>query len=80
MSFKFGRQSTDNQFGESELRKRFDRSPDSTGNLSDGAGDLSDGLSDDEDVPGCPLPSTPEDNELLEAEVGFQTLHLTYNY
>lgn len=33
------------------------------------AGDLSDGLSEDEDVLGCPLPSTPEDNELLEAEV-----------
>jgi hypothetical protein len=26
-------------------------------------------LSDEEDIPGCPLPSTPEDNELLEAEV-----------
>lgn len=49
------------------LRKRFprDQSPDD----SLEAGDLSDGLSDDEDVPGCPLPSTPEDNDLLEAEV-----------
>lgn len=48
------------------LRKRIrDHSPDD----SLEAGDLSDGLSDDEDVPGCPLPSTPEDNELLEAEV-----------
>jgi hypothetical protein len=48
------------------LRKRIrDPSPDD----SLEAGDLSDALSDDEDVPGCPLPSTPEDNELLEAEV-----------
>lgn len=52
------------------LRKRIrDTSPDD----SLEAGDLSDGLSDDEDVPGCPLPSTPEDNELLEAEVWFIT-------
>lgn len=54
---------------ESYLRKRIrDSSP-----LNDSEdfpeGDLSDGLSEDEDVPGCPLPSTPEDNELLEAEV-----------
>lgn len=48
------------------LRKRFrDQSPDD----SLEAGELSDALSEDEDVPGCPLPSTPEDNELLEAEV-----------
>lgn len=48
------------------LRKRIrDQSPDSL----DADGELSDGLSEDEDVPGCPLPSTPEDNELLEAEV-----------
>lgn len=49
------------------LRKRIrDPSPDD----ELGAGDFeSDALSDDEDVPGCPLPSTPEDNELLEAEV-----------
>lgn len=47
------------------LRKRIrDPSPDSLE-----AGDLSDGLSEDEDVLGCPLPSTPEDTELLEAEV-----------
>jgi hypothetical protein len=70
MSFKAARRSTDNDFGETELRRRFDRSPDS---LSDGAGDLSDGLSDDEDVLGCPLPSTPEDNDLLEAEVSFSS-------
>lgn len=64
--------SMDVQFNDSEepelyLRKRFprDHSPDD----SLEAGDLSDGLSEDEDVPGCPLPSTPEDNELLEAEV-----------
>lgn len=24
---------------------------------------------EEEDIPGCPLPSTPEDNDLLEAEV-----------
>lgn len=48
------------------LRKRI-RDPSPDDELE--AGDLSDALSDDEDVPGCPLPSTPEDNELLEAEV-----------
>lgn len=48
------------------LRKRFrDHSPDD----SLEAGELSDALSEDEDAPGCPLPSTPEDTELLEAEV-----------
>lgn len=31
--------------------------------------ELSDALSEEEDIPGCPLPSTPEDNQLLEAEV-----------
>lgn len=50
------------------LRKRIrDPSPDD----SLEAGELSDALSEDEDVPGCPLPSTPEDTELLEAEVNF---------
>jgi hypothetical protein len=34
--------------------------------------ELSDGLSEEEDIPGCPLPSTPEDNQLLEAEVSFR--------
>lgn len=55
---------------DSELRKRFNRQQsDSTENLSDDVvGDLSD-ISDDEDILGCPLPSTPEDNDLLEAEV-----------
>lgn len=49
------------------LRKRIrDRSPEEE---SLEAGELSDGLSEDEDIPGCPLPSTPEDTELLEAEV-----------
>lgn len=48
------------------LRKRIPRDPDCD---SLEAGELSDALSDDEDVPGCPLPSTPEDNDLLEAEV-----------
>lgn len=54
------------------LRKRIrDPSPDD----SLEAGDLSDGLSEDEDVLGCPLPSTPEDNELLEAEVNILLHH-----
>lgn len=51
---------------ENYLRKRFrDQSPDD----SLEAAELSDALSEDEDIPGCPLPSTPEDNDLLEAEV-----------
>lgn len=37
--------------------------------------DLSDALSEEEDFPGCPLPSTPEDNQLLEAEVSFEILN-----
>lgn len=59
---------SDSAFEESEnyLRKRFrDDSPDD----SLEAAELSDALSEDEDAPGCPLPSTPEDNDLLEAEV-----------
>lgn len=52
---------------ESYLRKRLTRDPSPDDSLE--AGELSDALSDDEDVPGCPLPSTPEDNDLLEAEV-----------
>lgn len=52
---------------ESYLRKRIPRDPSPDDSLE--AGELSDALSDDEDVPGCPLPSTPEDNDLLEAEV-----------
>lgn len=53
------------------LRKRIrDTSPPASPDDSLG-GDLSDALSEDEDVPGCPLPSTPEDTELLEAEVKF---------
>lgn len=52
---------------ESFLRKRLPRDPSPDDSLE--AGDLSDALSDDEDVPGCPLPSTPEDTDLLEAEV-----------
>lgn len=75
MSFKFPQSSNQGHLlnGGSELRKRFDRRhSDSTENLSDEAGgELSD-ISDDEDIPGCPLPSTPEDNELLEAEVSSQ--------
>ena len=75
MSSKVSRPSTSsmddhfNHLGEPEsyLRKRFrDQSPDDDWPE---VGELSDGLSEDEDVPGCPLPSTPEDTELLEAEV-----------
>lgn len=59
---------------DSYLRKRIrDHSPDGD---SLEAGELSDGLSEDEDVPGCPLPSTPEDNELLEAEVSREKILL----
>ena len=55
---------------ENYLRKRIhQREPSLDDDDSLEAGDLSDGLSEDEDAPGCPLPSTPEDNELLEAEV-----------
>lgn len=50
------------------LRKRFrDQSPIDRLQLDED--EMSDALSEEEDIPGCPLPSTPEDNELLEAEV-----------
>lgn len=52
---------------ENYLRKRIHRDVSPDDSLE--AGELSDALSDDEDIPGCPLPSTPEDNDLLEAEV-----------
>ena len=71
MTSKYNRPSTsldeDSVEPEFYLRKRIrDPSPDED---SLEAGELSDALSEDEDVPGCPLPSTPEDTELLEAEV-----------
>lgn len=51
------------------LRKRIrDHSP-TIDRLQLDDDEMSDALSEEEDVPGCPLPSTPEDNELLEAEV-----------
>lgn len=37
--------------------------------------EMSDALSEEEDIPGCPLPSTPEDNELLEAEVNIKNFY-----
>lgn len=50
------------------LRKRIrDQSPIDRLQLDED--EMSDALSEEEDIPGCPLPSTPEDNELLEAEV-----------
>lgn len=53
------------------LRKRRPWNPD--GSLVSGEIDLlddDDGLDEEEeDGVGCPLPSTPEDNQLLEAEV-----------
>lgn len=72
MSFKFPQSTSQGVSLDdgSELRRRFDRQQsDSTENLSDEAGGEFSDISDDEDIPGCPLPSTPEDNELLEAEV-----------
>lgn len=43
--------------------------------------DLSDALSEEEET-GCPLPSTPEDNQLLEAEVSkiinFMKFHIFF--
>lgn len=78
MSSKLGRSSTSieehiNSMEEPEvyLRKRI-RDPSPEDSL--GTGELSDGLSEDEDAPGCPLPSTPEDTELLEAEVVIRIL------
>lgn len=72
MSYKFAQSTSQGHPLDegNQLRKRFDRQQsDSTENLSDeAAGELSD-ISDDEDILGCPLPSTPEDNDLLEAEV-----------
>lgn len=46
------------------LRKRQIWTNDDSFDLTDG--EYSD---EEEDIPGCPLPSTPEDNQLLEAEV-----------
>lgn len=55
--------------GESSLRKRHPWNPlgsDSMDLLAD-VDELDD--EEEEDGVGCPLPSTPEDNQLLEAEV-----------
>lgn len=52
---------------ETYLRKRHIRDQSPIDRLDND--ELSDALSDEEDIPGCPLPSTPEDNQLLEAEV-----------
>lgn len=85
MSSKLGRSSTSieehiNSMEEPEvyLRKRI-RDPSPEDSL--GTGELSDGLSEDEDAPGCPLPSTPEDTELLEAEVVIRILrHFEFHF
>lgn len=55
------------------LRRRIrDPSPNSDVDSDLDPADLSDGMSEEEDNgAGCPLPSTPEDAELLEAEVNF---------
>lgn len=58
------------------IRKRRAWLPDTDSLVSDDLGILDDDDDDDdvldeeeEDGVGCPLPSTPEDNQLLEAEV-----------
>ncbi len=59
-----------NDEDEINVRKRVTRDSSPIDRLQLDEGELSDALSEEEeDVPGCPLPSTPEDNELLEAEV-----------
>lgn len=63
----------DQEESDSYLRKRIPRPPSPDDSLE--AGELSDALTDDEDIPGCPLPSTPEDNDLLEAEVSRKKKH-----
>lgn len=63
------------------LRKRRVWSPDADSLASDDIDLLDDEDEDDddeeEDGVGCPLPSTPEDNELLEAEVYKMLFHLS---
>jgi adiponectin receptor len=62
-----------NDEDEMYLRKRVttrDESPSNLDRLNFVDDDMSDALSEEEDN-GCPLPSTPEDNQLLEAEVIF---------
>lgn len=51
------------------LRKRRIWNPDTDSLGSDQDIDLLDDDDLDDDEGGCPLPSTPEDNQLLEAEV-----------
>lgn len=57
-----------NDDDEMHIRKRItrDSSPIDRLNFED---EMSDALSEEEEDFGCPLPSTPEDNQLLEAEV-----------
>lgn len=57
-----------NDDDEMHIRKRI-RDPSPIDRLQLDEDEMSDALSEEEDIPGCPLPSTPEDNELLEAEV-----------
>lgn len=58
-----------NDDDEMYIRKRNIRDTSPIDRLQLEEDEMSDALSEEEDIPGCPLPSTPEDNELLEQEV-----------
>lgn len=60
------------------LRKRRIWNPDTDSLGSNQDIDLLDDDDLDDDEGGCPLPSTPEDNQLLEAEVCLIHLFLIY--
>lgn len=69
------------------LRKRHPWQPDGMSLVSDDVDllDVDDGLEEEEDDDcGCPLPSTPEDNNFLEAEViyrhaNYSHMHISHN-
>lgn len=75
-------QSLKNILEDISLRKRRPWNPDGDSIVSgdiDLLGDV-DGLDEEEEGVGCPLPSTPEDNQLLEAEVStFALLYFLYS-